>query len=136
MKWLIRITLVITRFLINILVFLIAPKYKNHKFVVVESPFAGDETRNLGYVRECMRDCFGRGELPFASHALYAQPGVLKDNVPEERASGIFAGLLWTLTAEATVVYTDYGISGGMKKGIEFAEKLGREVEYRKLYSD
>lgn len=104
--------------------------------VVVESPFAGDVERNLTYARACLHDCLLRGEAPIASHLLYTQAGVLDDNKPEERKLGIEAGLVWGALAEATVVYTDYGVSNGMKFGIERAEKEGRPVEYRRLYSN
>ena len=103
--------------------------------VVVESPFAGDVERNLTYARACLHDCLLRGEAPIASHLLYTQPGVLDDNKQEERKLGIEAGLVWGALADATVVYVDYGFSGGMKFGIERAEKEGRPVEYRRLHS-
>ena len=102
--------------------------------VILESPYMGDVERNIAYARACLRDCLLRGEAPIASHLLYTQPGVLDDNKPEERRLGIEAGLLWGALAEATVVYTDYGFSRGMKFGIERAEKKGRPVEYRRLY--
>lgn len=102
--------------------------------VILESPYAGDIERNLTYARACLHDCLLRGEAPIASHLLYTQPGVLDDNKPGERQLGIEAGLVWGELAEATVVYTDYGISKGMRFGIEMAEKNGRPVEYRNLY--
>ncbi len=86
--------------------------------VIIESPFAGQVERNLAYVRACMRDSLKRGEAPFASHALYTQPGVLDDTVPEERELGIEAGFEWRWGAE-TAFYVDLGWSGGMKKGLE-----------------
>lgn len=101
--------------------------------VIVESPFAGDVETNLKYMRAAMRDCLLRGEAPFASHGLYTQPGVLDDDVPEERAHGIEAGFAWREAADATVVYTDRGYSRGMRYGIEDALKKGRPVEYRSL---
>ena len=101
--------------------------------VLIESPFAGDVPRNLSYLRAAMRDCLTRGEAPYASHALYTQPGVLDDDIPEERALGIEAGLLWGAQASKTVMYTDCGMSRGMKYGIERAEKEGRPIEYRTL---
>jgi hypothetical protein len=101
--------------------------------VIVESPFAGDEEENLRYVRACMRDCLLRGETPFASHALYTQPGVLRDDVPEERKLGIEAGFAWRDAAAKTVVYTDLGTSSGMEAGVQDAEAKGRPVEYRSL---
>lgn len=99
--------------------------------VILESPFAGDIEANLTYARKCMADCFKRGEAPFASHLLYTQPGILDDNIPEERALGIDAGLLWGSCAEKTVVYLDRGVSRGMKYGIKNAKAAGRPIEYR-----
>ena len=91
--------------------------------VIIEIPFAGDEKRNKVYARACIKDCFRRGEAPFASHLLYTQDGILDDNIPEERELGIKSGFAWGIMAEATVVYIDYGITPGMQKGIEQAEK-------------
>lgn len=101
--------------------------------VIIESPYAGDVERNLRYLRACMADCLARGEAPFASHGLYTQPGVLDDDVPSERSLGIRAGFAWREVAEATVVYTDLGMSTGMRFGVEDAERMGRPVEHRKL---
>ncbi len=109
------------------------------KFVDVETPYAGrDEEQirtNLLYARACMRDCLFRGEIPFASHLLFTQPGILDDNIPEEREKGCVAGkeIIEALPNITSVVYTDLGISKGMKWGIERAEKAGRKIEYRHL---
>ena len=102
--------------------------------VIVESPYAGDVERNLRYVRACMRDCIvNHGESPYASHALYTQEGVLLDDIYEERMLGINAGFTWRAAAHMTVVYTDLGISTGMKYGIEHAKKIGHPIVYRSL---
>ena len=101
--------------------------------VVVESPFAGDVEGNVEYARAAMHDCLTRNEAPIAAHLLYTQPGVLDDLIPEERQFGIDAGLIWGASADATVVYTDRGISRGMEYGIANAEAVGRPVEYRTL---
>ncbi len=106
---------------------------KGEVLVIIESPFAGDIKKNLEYARACMKDCFSRGEFPFASHLLYTQDGILDDTIPEERKLGIHAGLCWGKLAEKTVVYTDLGITEGMKEGIKRAEEEGREVEFRKI---
>lgn len=110
---------------------------KRMKRVIVESPYAGKDIQetdyNVAYARLCLHDCLMRGEAPFASHLLYTQSGVLNDQIPEERQLGIAAGLEWGRLAEATVVYTDYGITPGMRQGIKRAEADGRPVEYRKL---
>lgn len=109
----------------------------NKRRVIVESPFAGkteeDTERNIKYARACLHDCLMRGESPFASHLLYTQLGVLDDNNPEERELGIQAGFIWGECADATVVYTDLGISDGMRKGIKEAKENNRPVEYRRI---
>lgn len=103
------------------------------RLVILESPYAGDVERNTRYARACLRDCLMRGEAPFASHLLYAQDGVLRDSIPKERELGIAAGLAWGAGTDATVVYTDLGITDGMNQGITHSMIHGRLVEYRQL---
>ncbi len=73
------------------------------------------------------------GESPIASHLLYPQPGVLRDSDPAERQWGIDAGMAWREVAEASVVYVDRGLSGGMKFGIAAARTAGIPVTFRSL---
>jgi hypothetical protein len=104
--------------------------------VIVESPYAGNLIQrwlNRRYARHCLRDCLDRSESPFASHLLYTQPGVLHDGVAIERERGILAGMAWGEVADATVVYTDRGISSGMRLGMDAAGRAGRPVEMRSL---
>ena len=55
------------------------------RLVIIESPYAGDIEKNVEYARACVRDSLSRGEAPIASHLLYTQPGILKDEIPSER---------------------------------------------------
>ena len=103
------------------------------KLTIIESPYAGDVDANIGYARRCVKDSLSRGESPVASHLLYTQPGILDDDIPEERQLGIDAGLAWRRVAEQTVVYTDRGISKGMEYGIRLAMQSGIPVIYRSL---
>jgi hypothetical protein len=107
------------------------------KRVLVESPYGSPQqsiiVRNEFYARACLADAFARGEAPFASHLLYTQAAVLRDNDPAERRLGIAAGLLWGMCAELTAVYVDLGITSGMIQGITHAEKENRPIEYRCL---
>lgn len=107
------------------------------KRVIVESPFAAPTSegieRNLRYLRAAMRDCLLRGEAPFASHGLYTQPGVLRDEVSIEREHGIAAGFSWRYVADYTVVYADLGISSGMARGMDDAGRAGHVIETRWL---
>ncbi len=104
--------------------------------VILESPYAGDVDRNVRYARACVRDSVLRGEAPIASHLLFTQIGILRDDEPVERRLGQEAGLAWLGKADATVVYTDLGISPGMRDGIRRAEQLGIHVEYRTLTTE
>ncbi|MBN7822580.1 hypothetical protein [Bowmanella yangjiangensis] len=103
------------------------------RLVILESPFAGDVDSNIEYARACVRDSLLRGEAPIASHLLYTQPGVLRDEIESERQHGIDAGLAWRAVAHASVVYADRGISKGMEYGIKAAEAAGVPVEIRYL---
>jgi hypothetical protein len=103
------------------------------KLVILESPYAGDIEANVEYARACVRDSLSRGEAPIASHLLYTQPGILRDEDPQERQWGIDAGLAWGDKAETTVLYIDRGISRGMEYGIANAERAGRPIERRSL---
>jgi hypothetical protein len=102
--------------------------------VILESPYAGDIEKNTAYARACMKDSLSRGEAPIASHLLYTQPGILDENVPEERALGIAAGLAWLDAAERHVFYVDLGISRGMMAAIDLAKSQNKKVQFRTIY--
>ena len=105
--------------------------------VDVESPYNGpDEAtirRNIRYARACVRDSLMRGEVPFASHLLYTQPGILDDRIESERAHGIAAGKALMAQCSLTAVYMDLGMSRGMEFGVAEATVAGRAIEYRTL---
>ncbi len=100
---------------------------------MLESPYAGNIERNVWYARAALRDSLYRGEAPIASHLLYTQPGVLHDDLPEERVMGIAAGHSWLRVADAIVVYTDFGITPGMRLGIARARGAGFKEELRAI---
>lgn len=105
--------------------------------VLLESPYRNNDPAevqaNIDYARKCVRDSVLRGEAPIASHLLFTQPGVLNDNVSDERALGIEAGLAWMSYADKMVVYCDRGVSDGMREAMRRAQHSGLEVELREL---
>jgi hypothetical protein len=103
------------------------------QIVIIESPYAGDVDLHLRYARAAMRDSIFRNEAPFASHALYTQPGVLRDDMSEERALGMLLADSFRKHAVRVAVYTDLGISKGMQHGIEAANEARIPVVYRNL---
>jgi hypothetical protein len=82
------------------------------RFVIVESPFAGDVFTNVCYGWMAVYDCIERGELPFASHLFYTV--CLDDNKQEDRALGIDLGFDIAKYAHTHVFYVDLGLSRGM----------------------
>ncbi len=101
--------------------------------VVVESRYAGDIPRNEAYARAAVRDCILRGEVPLASHLLYTQPGILRDDVPEERELGMGLGWHAMRRANYVVVYGDLGFSSGMVRGCVAAIAAGKRIKLRFL---
>lgn len=105
--------------------------------VIIESPFAGNKKRSkrlhVDYARRCMKDSLSRGECPFASHLLYTQSGILDDKIKDERQLGMQSGYTWMKSAGIIAVYTDFGISSGMRSAILHAHSLGKRVVYRSL---
>ena len=106
---------------------------RNMLRVILESPYAGNIEKNIKYARLALRDSLSRGEAPIASHLLYTQEGVLKDEIPEERQMGINAGLIWKEVADKQVFYIDFGYSEGMKYAKQFAVKHNIVIEERKI---
>lgn len=101
----------------------------------IESPFAGktkeEEALNRHYLEQCIKDSLERGEAPFASHKMYTD--CLDDSIPEQRRLGIEAGFAYLQRADLVAVYTDRGISPGMKAAIEKASELRLTVTFREI---
>ena len=72
-------------------------------------------------------------EIPFASHLLYTQDGVLDDRIPEERKLGLIMNEFWLLKCDAVAVYVDYDISPGMDRAIKIATTNKLPIFYRKI---
>lgn len=116
--------------------------------VVIESPFAGHSTwpwpftglgkwinrqQNIRYARRAMADSLARGEAPIASHLLYTQRGILRDDVYDERMRGIQAGFLWARCAKRRIFYVDRGMSPGMVLARREAAAIGQTIEFRAI---
>ena len=101
--------------------------------VIVESRYAGDIEANTAYARACLHDSLLRGEAPLASHLLYTQPGVLRDDIPEQRKQGIDAGLAWRIVADYSVFYIDHGWSPGMLQALALLKAENRPYLVRSI---
>ena len=101
------------------------------KFVIIESPYSGNVTRNVNYARTALLDSLKRGEAPFASHLLYTQ--VLDDLQPSQRDWGMRAGWRVMGRADLLALYMDLGLSKGMEYGLTRALALGIPIEERRI---
>ena len=105
------------------------------KRVQILSPFRGEssaiERRHVEYAKAAMRDCFARGEAPWAPHLLY--PQVMSDLNESERQVSIEAGCNWLARADLVAAYIDLGISAGMRLELEQARRCGVQVVERRL---
>jgi hypothetical protein len=102
---------------------------------MIESPYKADTledlVRNLTYAHSCVKDSLSRGEAPFAMHLFY--PTFLDDRDPAQRAKGLACGLLCLRKADLVALYTDHGITSGMKLAEDMAKHHGITLEYRVL---
>jgi len=115
--------------------------YDKYELVLLESPYAGSTMEeieeNLVFGRKCMRDCFVRGEMAFAGHLLYTQPGILVDERREERKLGMETSFRWAKDVGAkSVVYLNLGLTKGMIDGMLRAKKDNRRCVLRMLGED
>jgi hypothetical protein len=105
------------------------------KLVIVESPYRATAERSVEqhrlYLQHAMADCYRRGEAPFASHHLSTE--VLNDDDVFERALGIRCGLAWGDKADLVAVYSDLGVSPGMKQAVDQYKAIGKPIEWRSL---
>ena len=113
---------------------------KKMKRVIIESPYAGDDRQiqiNEIYGRFAMHDCLvNYNESPYASHLLYTQKFVLRDEIPEDRKLGIEAGFYWRDVAEQTNFYADLGMTPGMELGWKDCVEKGKTYTKRYLPED
>ena len=107
---------------------------------------------NVQFALACMHDSYANhDEAPFASHLLYTRvpEGLLKKpekavesghiadsdtaNTFQPREFGMVCARVWRAAANSVVVYTNHGITEGMKAGIEHAKDIGLPVVFRIL---
>ncbi len=100
------------------------------KRVYICSPYrAKDSTeldRHIDYAQELTRKAITAGLAPITPHLYMTQ--CLNEDKPEERAAGLAAGLELLKGCDFVIAGVKYGISEGMSREIQTAEKLGIEV--------
>ncbi len=109
--------------------------------VIIESPFAGSEFYShdeaVAYAKRALLHSICLGEAPIAFHLMY--PAVLDDESPVDRRLALAAQFQWQAQADLIAIYTDYGISSGIRDALEHYHnhtvKLARApgIEWRQI---
>jgi hypothetical protein len=104
----------------------------NTPLAVIESPLSGDFIRNKRYAVLCCQYCLLELKMiPYASHLFF--PQFLDDTNIEHRKIGIEAGFGFARKAEYRLFFIDFGMSNGMKLGLEDANDNNQIVKYHTL---
>lgn len=98
--------------------------------VYICSPYRAKDSaeldRNLEYAKALTRQAIEAGLAPITPHLYMTQ--CLSEGIPAERAKGMAAGLELLKCCDFVIVGVKYGISEGMSREIQTADKLGIEV--------
>lgn len=104
------------------------------KPVVVISPFMVEDAskRDLfyRYAKRCAQDSMRRNEAPLVSHVFYYDM-LGYSTVGLERDMGFNAQLSWIRKCDLVVVYSDYGMTQGMKAAVDYAKFKNKKIEFR-----
>jgi hypothetical protein len=103
------------------------------KRIIMESPFAGDVSKNVIYAKALMHNLSHKGYAPSASHLLYTQ--MLDDTKEFDRNLGINKGLDYAHNKDS-IIGIDRGVSGGMIYGIKRAMNEERSFNFTTLSKD
>lgn len=110
----------------------------SRKAVVIISPFmVEDPTKRelfYRYAKRCAQDSMRRNEAPLVSHVFYYDMFGFS-TVAIERDLGFNSQLTWIRKTDLVVVYSDFGITQGMKAAIDYAKFKNKKIEFRKISS-
>lgn len=106
------------------------------KTVVIISPFMAEDPskkdRFYNYAKRCAKDSMNRNEAPLVSHVFYYDM-LGSSSVALERDMGFNSQLAWIRKCDLVVVYSDFGITQGMKAAIDYAKFKNKKVELRTI---
>lgn len=94
--------------------------------VFICSKYAGDIEHNVRVAQALCRMALDAGLAPFAPHLLYTQ--FLDDCDPAQRDLGVSTGLRFMETSDVVWVYVGEGVSDGMRREVEHAQRLSKPV--------
>lgn len=95
--------------------------------IYICSPFSGDTQANIEKARRYCSFAVDRGYIPYASHLFF--PQFMSDDDPEQRALGLFMGMVYLDGCKECWVFGDT-VSAGMEAEISRAKKRGIPLRY------
>ena len=100
------------------------------KRVYICSPYRAKDgaelDRNIEYAQALTKQALNAGLAPITPHLYMTQ--CLDDKKPQERAQGMAAGMALLKTCDFVIAGVKYGVSEGMSREIQTADRLGIEV--------
>jgi len=94
--------------------------------VYICSRYAGDTEHNVKVALVLCRMAVEAGLAPFAPHLVYTQ--FLDDGDTAQREIGISLALRFLEVCDIVWVYVGEGVSDGMRREIDHARRLGKQV--------
>lgn len=102
---------------------------QENNLVFICSPLRGDYIENQKRAKGYCREAIMAGYIPIAPHVYFTQ--FLDDTVESERILGIDCGIALLDKCSEIWIYTERGISDGMKTEIEHAKQKGIKLVWR-----
>lgn len=104
------------------------------KTAVIISPFMVEYPSKKDlfyrYAKRCAQDSMRRNEAPLVSHVFYYDLFGYS-TVAIERDLGFNSQLAWIRKCDLVVVYSDYGMTQGMKAAVDYAKFKNKKIEFR-----
>lgn len=96
--------------------------------IFICSPYHGDTETNTEYAIKASLFALNQEYTPITPHLYLTR--IFNDNDLIQRNQGIQAGLRLMHSCTSVWIFTDNGISEGMKKEIEYAESICIPIKY------
>lgn len=102
-------------------------KRKYRPLAYICSPYSGDTEKNVERTKKFCRFALDKGYIPVAPHLMF--PQFMDDSKASERELAMRMDLILLGKCRVVLVLGDT-VSEGMKKEIERAKKIGKQVKY------
>jgi len=99
---------------------------RERRKVFICSRYLGNARHNVEVALALCRMAVASDLVPFAPHLLYTR--FLDEDDPSQRDLGISLGLRFMEACDEVWIYIGEGISDGMRRELEYAQRLGKPI--------